>query len=437
MSPPPALSARYTQEAGVRTLERQIAAVCRHVALAAATAASSAASSDVFAPAAAEAAVVLVTRAMLPQILGPCLFAPPSLHIGGFGVGGEGPATGGDDDDDDDDHDDFVVVVDDNDDDDLLGRPRHSPRPHRARPRPLLPVPGVALGLAWTPFGGELLTIETARMPGSGRVVLTGRLGETMQESAQIALAWIRSHTALLGLDGPRGNHNKSNNNHDGDDNDDRDDENDHDDSGGDSSSGAQGDATRQKQQRRRQRQRQRGQQQRPRGSIMDGTDVHVHFPAGAIPKDGPSAGVAMTAALVSLFLGVPLPADVAMTGEISLSGAVLPVGGVKEKVLAAYVLLLLVLVFFLSFFCHDMLGMHACCRLVWHPKIYRGTAAPEEVVRSRAILKCTEGRPLRRIITCATLAGTRRGAGASSCRTATPATSRRCPRTRRLACAC
>ena len=157
-------------------------------------------------------------------------------------------------------------------------------------------VAGVALGLAWTPFGGELLTIETAKMAGSGRLILTGRLGETMRESAQIALGWIRSHAALLGLGVDRhidGDHARA-----------------------DSSWVAS--------------------KEKPK-SLLDGTDVHVHFPAGAIQKDGPSAGVAMTAALVSLFLDRPLPANIAMTGEISLSGTVLPVGGIKEKVVAAH----------------------------------------------------------------------------------------------------
>jgi len=215
----------YTQEAGVRTLERTIAAVCRHVALDRASEDGSRGSQS------SEMAVTHVTRAMLPEILGPCKFAPPTTLFYGSGSSED-----------------------------------------------FLPVAGVSLGLAWTPFGGEVLTIETAKMAGRGRVVLTGRLGETMQESAQIALAWIRSHSSLLGLNGTT-----------------------------------------------------------KEASLIEGTDVHIHFPAGAIPKDGPSAGVAMTAALVSLFLNRPLPSDIAMTGEISLSGAVLPVGGIKEKVVAAH----------------------------------------------------------------------------------------------------
>lgn len=171
----------------------------------------------------------------------------------------------------------------------------------------LMSVPGVALGLAWTPFGGELLSIETAQMPGSGRIILTGRLGETMRESAQIALGWIRSHAHLLGLEIPSQKTIAATQTH--------------------SSSPTESSST------------------TPPSidsnsthyNILADIDVHIHFPAGAIPKDGPSAGVAMTTALVSLFIGRPLPANVAMTGEISLSGSVLPVGGIKEKVIAAH----------------------------------------------------------------------------------------------------
>jgi len=127
-------------------------------------------------------------------------------------------------------------------------------------------VPGVATGLAWTPFGGDILFIEAAKVPGSGKLTLTGQLGDVMKESAQAALTLARGRL----------------------------------------------------------------------GVQLDKTDVHVHVPAGATPKDGPSAGVAMYLALVSLFTGRPVKSDVAMTGEISLRGLVLPIGGVKEKALAA-----------------------------------------------------------------------------------------------------
>jgi len=133
-------------------------------------------------------------------------------------------------------------------------------------------MPGVATGLAWTPVGGDILFIEASRTPGSGRLILTGQLGDVMKESAQAALTLVKSRLSSLQLD----------------------------------------------------------------ASAFDKTDVHVHVPAGAIPKDGPSAGVAMFIALASLFLDRPVRNDVAMTGEISLRGLVLPVGGIKEKVLAA-----------------------------------------------------------------------------------------------------
>ena len=133
-------------------------------------------------------------------------------------------------------------------------------------------APGVATGLAWTPFGGDILFIEAARTPGSGRLILTGQLGDVMKESAQAALSLVKARGASLGID----------------------------------------------------------------VAGLDKSDIHVHVPAGATPKDGPSAGVAMTVALTSLLTGRPVRADVAMTGEISLRGLVLPIGGVKEKLLAA-----------------------------------------------------------------------------------------------------
>jgi ATP-dependent Lon protease len=132
--------------------------------------------------------------------------------------------------------------------------------------------PGLATGLAWTPTGGDLIFIEAARMPGKGTLTLTGQLGDVMKESANAALSYVRAHAADLGID----------------------------------------------------------------GEFFGRTDIHLHVPAGAIPKDGPSAGVAMLVSLASLVIGRQARKEVAMTGEITLRGDVLPVGGIKEKVLAA-----------------------------------------------------------------------------------------------------
>ncbi|CAN5731279.1 endopeptidase La [soil metagenome] len=133
-------------------------------------------------------------------------------------------------------------------------------------------VPGVATGLAWTPVGGDILFIEATRTPGGGRLLLTGQLGEVMRESAQAALSLVKSNAAALKID----------------------------------------------------------------PALFEKSDIHVHVPAGATPKDGPSAGVAMYMALSSLLTGRTIRSDTAMTGEISLRGLVLPVGGIKEKVVAA-----------------------------------------------------------------------------------------------------
>ncbi len=133
-------------------------------------------------------------------------------------------------------------------------------------------VPGVVTGLAWTPTGGDILFIEATRMPGKGNLILTGSLGDVMKESARAALSYLRTHAEEWQID----------------------------------------------------------------AKFAEESDIHIHVPAGAIPKDGPSAGVAMLAALFSLALGKPAANDTALTGEITLRGRIMPVGGIKEKILAA-----------------------------------------------------------------------------------------------------
>lgn len=133
-------------------------------------------------------------------------------------------------------------------------------------------VPGVATGLAWTPVGGDILFIESAQVPGTGKLILTGQLGDVMKESAEAALSLVKSQAKVLGID----------------------------------------------------------------AKLFKESDIHLHVPAGAIPKDGPSAGVAMYVSIASLLIGKSVRSDVAMTGEISLRGLVLPVGGIKEKTIAA-----------------------------------------------------------------------------------------------------
>jgi ATP-dependent Lon protease len=132
--------------------------------------------------------------------------------------------------------------------------------------------PGVATGLAYTEVGGDVLFIEAAAYPGKGRLTITGQLGDVMQESAQAALSWVRAHADQLGVE----------------------------------------------------------------EDWFAKHDVHIHVPAGAVPKDGPSAGVAMATAIASLVRNVPVSDEVGMTGEITLTGQVLPIGGVREKTLAA-----------------------------------------------------------------------------------------------------
>ena len=200
-----ALIHKYTKEAGVRSLEREIGAICRKIA------------KDVLKSGQLEGREYLVNEKMVQRYLGP---------------------------------------------------PRH--RYGTAEEQDQI---GLTTGLAWTELGGELLTVEAQVMPGKGKITITGKLGEVMQESAQAAMSYVRSRAELLGLD----------------------------------------------------------------KRFLENVDVHVHVPEGAIPKDGPSAGVTMATTLVSALCRLPVRRDVAMTGEITLRGRVLPIGGLKEKVLAAH----------------------------------------------------------------------------------------------------
>jgi ATP-dependent Lon protease len=150
----------------------------------------------------------------------------------------------------------------------LLGAPRHRDEEMKDRTK----HPGVAIGLAWTRVGGDVLFVEASRMAGSSSLTLTGSLGDVMKESARIALSWFRAHAMRYGVD----------------------------------------------------------------PQFYKDAEIHLHVPSGAIPKDGPSAGVTMVTAVASALSNRPVRGDLAMTGEITLSGRVLPVGGIKEKVLAA-----------------------------------------------------------------------------------------------------
>ncbi len=192
----------YTREAGVRNLERELAAVCRKAARRRAE---------------GHDEPLTVTRDLITELLGAPRFLEEEIH-------------------------------------------------ERTK------EPGVAIGLAWTPAGGDVLFVEASRMPGTGSLTLTGQLGEVMKESARAALSWFRAHAAAYGAD----------------------------------------------------------------PDFFRNAEIHLHVPSGAIPKDGPSAGVTIAVALASEVTRRPVRGDIAMTGEITLSGRVLPVGGIKEKVLAA-----------------------------------------------------------------------------------------------------
>ncbi|XP_056907477.1 lon protease homolog 2, peroxisomal isoform X1 [Takifugu flavidus] len=219
---------RYTREAGVRSLERKIAAICRAVAV-----------------------KVAEGHGAPKELSSECLeqqgekAAPPEMPI----------------------------VVDHMALSDILGPPMFDMEVSER-----LTLPGVAVGLAWTPLGGELMFVEASRMEGDGQLTLTGQLGDVMKESAHLAISWLRTNAKRYQLTNLTGS-----------------------------------------------------------PDPLEGTDIHLHFPAGAVTKDGPSAGVTIVTCLASLFSGRLVRSDVAMTGEITLRGLVLPVGGIKDKVLAAH----------------------------------------------------------------------------------------------------
>lgn len=240
------LIGKYTREAGVRNLERKIGAVCRAVAVKIVE--KQGASKDLV-----EAIEANSADQINPQ---EDLRAKETDDKLSFFA----------------DIPELPIILDETALEDILGPPMYE-NELAAR----LGMPGIAVGLAWTSVGGEIMFVEATKMDGDGQLILTGQLGDVMKESAKLALNWVRSHfhEYLIPL------------NHGTD--------------------------------------------------IMEGTDVHVHFPAGAVGKDGPSAGVTIVTALISLFTGRVVTSDVAMTGEITLRGLVLPVGGIKSKVLAAH----------------------------------------------------------------------------------------------------
>uniref|UniRef100_A0A8C7Z121 Lon protease homolog 2, peroxisomal n=1 Tax=Oryzias sinensis TaxID=183150 RepID=A0A8C7Z121_9TELE len=232
---------RYTREAGVRSLERKIGAICRAVA------------------------VKVAEGHRLPETDASTLetsregHREERLHLKRSTDKAAPPE--------------MPIVIDQMALKDILGPPLFELEVSER-----LTLPGVALGLAWTPLGGEIMFVEASRMEGEGQLTLTGQLGDVMKESAHLAISWLRANaktyqlTNMVGAPDP-----------------------------------------------------------------LEGTDIHLHFPAGAVTKDGPSAGVTIVTCLASLFSGRLVRSDIAMTGEITLRGLVLPVGGIKDKVLAAH----------------------------------------------------------------------------------------------------
>ncbi|XP_048372026.1 lon protease homolog 2, peroxisomal [Sphaerodactylus townsendi] len=242
-----AIISRYTREAGVRSLERKFGALCRAVAVKVAEGQHKETKPDRSEGTEGEECKEQVTEDTKPDALSETadLALPPEMPI----------------------------LIDFHALKDILGPPMYELEVSER-----LNQPGVAIGLAWTPLGGEIMFVEASRMDGEGQLTLTGQLGDVMKESAHLAISWLRSNAKKFQLTNASGSF-----------------------------------------------------------DLLDNTDIHLHFPAGAVTKDGPSAGVTIVTCLASLFSGRLVRSDVAMTGEITLRGLVLPVGGIKDKVLAAH----------------------------------------------------------------------------------------------------
>ncbi|XP_064239071.1 lon protease homolog 2, peroxisomal isoform X2 [Aotus nancymaae] len=238
---------RYTREAGVRSLDRKLGAICRAVAVKVAEGQPKEAKLERSDVAEREVCREHILEDEKPESISNTadLALPPEMPI----------------------------LIDFHALKDILGPPMYEMEVSQR-----LSQPGVAIGLAWTPLGGEIMFVEASRMDGEGQLTLTGQLGDVMKESAHLAISWLRSNAKKYQLTNAFGSF-----------------------------------------------------------DLLDNTDIHLHFPAGAVTKDGPSAGVTIVTCLASLFSGRLVRSDVAMTGEITLRGLVLPVGGIKDKVLAAH----------------------------------------------------------------------------------------------------
>ncbi|NXC80261.1 LONP2 protease, partial [Cercotrichas coryphoeus] len=238
---------RYTREAGVRALDRKLGAICRAVAVKVAEGQHKEAKPDRAEVGEGEDCKEHIAEDAKAESISDTadLALPPEMPI----------------------------LIDFHALKDILGPPMYEMEVSER-----LNQPGVAIGLAWTPLGGEIMFVEASRMDGEGQLTLTGQLGDVMKESAHLAISWLRSNAKRYQLTNASGSF-----------------------------------------------------------DLLDNTDIHLHFPAGAVTKDGPSAGVTIVTCLASLFSGRLVCSDVAMTGEITLRGLVLPVGGIKDKVLAAH----------------------------------------------------------------------------------------------------